>query len=220
VVLRAEALAPAEVGRPVGLVQPADQFQAAPLEHHQVRPIGHQGVGQEDIPGAEGAPQPAEQADLALPLAGVPADPEVRDGPASQGDEGPRARDREARARPLVVDLRVGLLVLRGVRHADRRAVEQVDVPAFPQPAGVHGGLQGTPSLARHVGEEGFGQALAGLAVGAGLCRARALPPRQAVGDQAGDGAAAGLVGAEDLSQEDPQRDQGGEDQGNRISRS
>jgi hypothetical protein len=34
------------------------------------------------------------------------------------------------------------------------------------------------------------------------------LPPREAMGDQEGDGRSAGVVGAEDLSQEDPQRDQ------------
>src|SRR5262245_24576207 len=73
---------------------------------------------------------------LAWPLAGVLAEPEVHDGPTSQGDEGPHARDGEAEARLLVVDLRIGRLVLGGgVRHGDRRAVEQVDVPAFPQPA-------------------------------------------------------------------------------------
>jgi len=66
--------------------------------------------------------------------------------------------------------------------------------------------------VAGDVGEEGFGQALAGLAVGAGLGGARGLPPRQAVGDQAGDGGAARVVGAEDLPQEDPQRDHRRED--------
>ncbi len=37
------------------------------------------------------------------------------------------------------------------------------------------------------------------------------MPLRQAVGDQAGDGGAAGVVGAEDLPQEDPERHQRGE---------
>ena len=53
---------------------------------------------------------------------------------------------------------------------------------------------------------------LACLAVGAALGGATALPPRQAVGDQAGDGGAAGGVGAEDLPQQDPQRHQRRED--------
>ena len=38
------------------------------------------------------------------------------------------------------------------------------------------------------------------------------MPLRDAVGDQAGDGGAAGVVGAEDLAEEDPQGDQRGED--------
>src|SRR3954467_9267431 len=86
-------------------------------------------------------------------------------------------------------------------------------------------GVQGAADGAGHGGEERLGQALAGLAVGAGLGGARGLPPREAGGDgaggggagggggdEAGDGGAAGVVGAEDLPEEDPQRDQRGVD--------
>src|SRR5205807_284380 len=45
-----------------------------------------------------------------------------------------------------------------------------------------------------------------------GLGGAGPLSPGQPVGDQAGDGGTAGVVGAEDLPQENPERDQGGED--------
>src|SRR5262245_39001 len=83
---------------------------------------------------------------------------------------------------------------------------------AFPQPLRVYLGFQCAPRLAGDVREERLGQPLAGLAVGAGLGRARALAAGDAVGDQAGDGGAAGVVGAEDLSEEDPQRDQRGKD--------
>ena len=121
-------------------------------------------------------------------------------------------RDVDAHARPLVVDLRVGFLILRGVRHGDRRPVKQVDVPAFPQPLGVHSGLQGMPGLAGHFREKGLGQALAGLAVGAGLRGARAPALRDAVGDQAGDGGPAGRIRPQNLPQEDPERDQGRKD--------
>src|SRR5262249_42480049 len=71
---------------------------------------------------------------------------------------------------------------------------------------------------AGHVGEERLGQALPGLAVGAGPCGARALSPRPAMGEQPRDGGAAGVVGAEDLSEEDPERDQRGEDAGQPAS--
>src|SRR5262249_8901187 len=55
-------------------------------------------------------------------------------------------------------------------------------------------------------------QALPRLAVGAGLCGAGPLPARQPMGDQAGDGGAARVVRAKDLTQENPKRDQGGEE--------
>ena len=211
-VVGAQPLPAAEVRPPVGLVQAADQLDAALLEQHDGRPVGDQAVGQEDVAGGEHVPQPAEQADLALPLAGVPAEPEVHDRPARQRDHRPDAGDREAEARLLVVDLRVGRLVLGGVRHRDRRAVEQVHPPPLPQPAPLGPDVQGAADGTGHGGEERLRQALAGLAVGAGLGGAGPLPAGEPVGDQAGDGGAAGVVGAEDLAQEDPQRHQRGED--------
>jgi hypothetical protein len=67
------------------------------FEHHDGRPIGHQSVGQEDVPGTKGVPQPAEQAGFALPLPGVPADPEVHNGPTSQGNDDAHARSGSSR---------------------------------------------------------------------------------------------------------------------------
>src|SRR5207248_11562466 len=84
--------------------------------------------------------------------------------------------------------------------------------PPPPQPAPLGPGVQGTSDRTGQVGEERLGQASPRLAVGAGLGGARALPPGQPVGDQAGDGGATGVVGAEGLPQEDPERDQRGED--------
>jgi len=102
----------------------AHVLHAAPLQEQDIQPVGLQPIGQEEVTGAEEVPQRAQQADLALPLAGVAADPEVHNGPTSQGDDGPDPRDREADACPLIVDLRIGFLILGGVRHGDRRAVE------------------------------------------------------------------------------------------------
>jgi hypothetical protein len=121
----------------------------------------------------------------------------------------PEARDREAHARLLIVDLRVGRLVRRGIRHGDRRTVKEVDVPAFPQPPGGHVSLQGLPRLVGHVREKGIGKALTSLAAGTDFRGARVLSVRQAVGDEAGDGGAARLVRTENLPEEDPERDQG-----------
>src|SRR5262249_28286410 len=187
-------------------------FDAALPEEHDGRPVGEQSVAQEDVPGAEHVPQPAEQADLALPLAGILAEPEVHDRPARQRDHRPNPRDREAEPGLLVVDLRVGRLVLPGVGHRDCRAVEQVHPPPLPQPAPVGLIVQAAADGTGHVGEERLRQALPRLAVGAGLGGAGPLPPRQAVGDQPCDGGAGGGVGAEGLSQGDPERDQGGKD--------
>jgi hypothetical protein len=68
----------------VGLVQPADEVDAASLEQQDVRPVGLQAIGQEDVPGPKDAPQRAQETDLALALAGVTADAQVEDRPARQ----------------------------------------------------------------------------------------------------------------------------------------
>ena len=46
--------------------------------------------------------------------------------------------DRETQPRFLVVDLWIGFLVLAGIRHRHRRAVEHVDRSAFPEPGGIN----------------------------------------------------------------------------------
>src|SRR5262249_30564884 len=53
-----------------------------------------------------------------------------------------------------------------------------------------------------------FGQTLSGLAIGAGVCGARTLSPCKTMGEQAGDGGAAGMIRTQHLSQKNPQRDQ------------
>jgi hypothetical protein len=60
VVLVTEPLATAKVGLPVSFVQAADEFQAALLDHHQVRPVAQQRIGQEDVPRTKAVPQPAK----------------------------------------------------------------------------------------------------------------------------------------------------------------
>src|SRR4051812_10970963 len=99
----AQPLATAEVRLAAGLVQPADEIDAALLQEQDIQPVGLQAIGQEEVTGAEQVPQRAEQANLALPLAGVLADPEVHYGPTGQGDDGPDPGDRKADARLLIV---------------------------------------------------------------------------------------------------------------------
>src|SRR5262249_58692568 len=66
-------------------------------------------------------------------------------------------------------------LILRRVGHRHRGPVINVNAPPFPQPLRIDLGIQGLSRVARHIGEERLGQALAGLAVGAGFCGARTL---------------------------------------------
>ena len=169
----------------------------------------HEAVAQHDVAGAEQIPEGPEQPELALPLAGVPADAQVEDGPGGQREDGREARQREPQAGLLGVGLGVLGLVGRRVRHRGVRPVVDVDAAALPQPLRVGTPVQSPPGSAGQVRDEPLGQPPAGLAVRAGLGRAGALPAGGAVGGQASDRGPAGGVGAEDLAEEDPQRDQG-----------
>jgi hypothetical protein len=55
--------------------------------------------------------------------------------------------------------------------------------------------------------EERLRQTLSRLAIGAGFGRARGLSLREAMSKESGDGAAAGMVCTEDLTQKNPERD-------------
>ena len=77
-----EAFTTAKVGSAVGFIQTTDQLDAALLEQPNVRPIGHQTIGQQNVSPTKHAPQSAQQADFALAFAGVPAKAEIDDRPA------------------------------------------------------------------------------------------------------------------------------------------
>ena len=98
----AQTLAPTKVRRAVGFVQPTNEFDAALLEHQDVRPVGLQAIGQENVLGAKDVPQGAEEADLALSLARILADSELQNGPTGEGNDGSEARDGKAQARLLL----------------------------------------------------------------------------------------------------------------------
>ena len=59
-VMMAQSLATTKVRRSIGFVQAADQLDAAFLELQDVRPIGQQAIGQENISRAKDVPQSAE----------------------------------------------------------------------------------------------------------------------------------------------------------------
>jgi hypothetical protein len=201
----------AEVG-PAVCGQAAHGVDPAPLEQVHADPARHQAVAQQDVSGAGHVPQLAQQADFPLALARVAADAQVEDRTTRERDDGPDTGGGEARPGDLVVGQRVLRAVRRRVRHGDRRAVEQADAAALPEPPRVNLCVQAPPHEAGHGGEEPLGQALPRLAIGAGLGAARLEPLRDAVGDQPGDRGAAGLVGVEHLAEEDPEGHQRGED--------
>jgi len=107
--------------------------------------------------------------------------------------------------------LREGPLVGRGVGHGDGGAVDQADAAAVPAPVGRTPRLQVRTGLAQQSGEQPLGEALAGFAVGAGVGRAGGPALTHQPGQEAGHGLAAGVVGVEDLAEEDPEGGDGGE---------
>ncbi|MDZ4781441.1 MAG: hypothetical protein SGJ19_14415, partial [Planctomycetia bacterium] len=87
-------------------------------------------------------------------------------------------------------------------------SVKNENAAFFPPPFGVALGFQSGRRLTSHVREKLLWQPLSGLAVGARFGRAWTPPLRHTVRNQAGDSSATRIVGAQYLSQEDPQRDE------------
>src|SRR5262249_12324335 len=90
--------------------------------------------------------------------------------------------------------------------------IEEADAAAFPEPPGIDPGIERSPHPAGHGGEEPLRQAPPRLAIGSGLRAAWLEPSRDTVRDQSGHRSAAGLVGGEDLAEEDPEGHQRRED--------
>ena len=118
----------------------------------------------------------------------------------------------EARPGDLVVGQRVLSAVLGRVGHRDRRAVEEADAAAFPQPSRLRLRVQIPTHEPGHGGEEPLRQAFPGLAVGSGLRAAWLEPLRDTVRDQTSNRRAAGVIGTEHLVEEDPEGHQRRED--------
>jgi hypothetical protein len=62
----------------------ADGVDAALLQQVHADPARHQAVAQQDIAGPEDVPEPPQEADLPLALAGVAADAQVEDHAAGE----------------------------------------------------------------------------------------------------------------------------------------
>jgi hypothetical protein len=79
---------------------------------------------------------------------------------------------------------------------------------ALPEPLGLGLFLELLSHQTGHGREELFGQTLSGPAIGTRFRAARFQPLRDAMRDQSGHGSTAGVIGAEDLPEEDPERHQ------------
>ncbi len=104
------------------------------------------------------------------------------------------------------------MLILDRVGHGDRRAVKDVDTSVLPQPMGVYVLVQSMSCLPRELREESLRQTLASLAIRACFRRAGPFFARDAMCDQARHGRAARMVRTQNLTQEDPERDERGID--------
>src|SRR6202022_3615413 len=114
-------------------------------------------------------------------------------------------------ARLLGAGLGECLLVGGGVGHGDGGAIDQLDIAALPAPVGRCLVLGASPRAAGESGQDALGQTPACLAVGSGVGGARGEFLCDPPSPEACDGGTAGVVGVQDLGEEDPEGDQGGE---------
>ena len=169
-------------------------------------------VPHHDLTGDEAVPQRAEQRGLARLLPLVWAQGQLTHRPGGQRDHGDQSGQGESHAGLLGAGLGEGPWLA---------AVSGMDtvVPSTNwtrRPFQVQASLACSSSRSAgapdQIGHDLQGEALAGLAVTAGLRATGLLAPCDAEGDQPGHRLAAGMVGAEDLGEKGPEGDQGRED--------
>src|SRR5262249_2770134 len=102
----------------------------------------------------------------------------------------------------------IRLSVFWRIGHGNRRTIEQVNATTLPEPLCLGPSIQLLSHQTCHGGEERFGQTLSGPAIGTRFRAARFQPLRDAMRDQSRHRSTAGVIGAEDLPQEDPERHQ------------
>ena len=197
-----------KVGR-AKLMQTHNEVDAQLLQvgDHKVRAVIT--IGQQNIAFAELAQQLPQQGRFARLLAGIGADRHAADHRRCQRQEDHHPRDGKADARPLAGRLRIHGLVFRRIGHADRRAVDELDVPAVPQPSLGQSRFAVVGQLAGQTLENRLGQFRPGAAIRAGVFGARLFAQRHEQGYHSRHGrhATALLVFAEHLGKERPQGD-------------
>ena len=166
----AQPPATAEVGRP-HLVQTRHHVHADPPQQgdQEIRAVTT--VAQQNVARAEVVQQLAQQGRLARLLSLIRPQGHATHHGRGQGEQDHHAGDGKADTFLLRAVLRIALLVLLGVGHADSRAVGQIHVTVVPQPLlgnrllAAAGHVQGQPP------EERFGQLGPRPAILAGVVR-------------------------------------------------
>ena len=211
VIIVPEPAAAAEIHQ-TALVLPHDNIHTLACEHHDLEIRAKAAVRQQDVPAREPPVEAPEQRAFAGELALAGADRRVEDGPGGQRDQDHDPRDGEAAAGLLVSVLGVRGLVLGGVGHAHRGAVDEGDLAAVEQPRVGGVLLESVGGVADQPGQECLGEALTRLTVSTRVGRARRQPLGTAPGQQARDRGEAGMVVTEDLGEEGTKSDHGCED--------
>lgn len=134
-IVPAQPLALTEIHPPCAAVT-AEQIHAAFAQQGDHPVVGEDGIGQQDVAGAQRVQQLPQESRLAGLLAAVRRHGYVQHRARGQTDQAHQPQDGKAQARLLPPLLRIGFLILRRVRHTDGRAVGDLDRPAAQQARG------------------------------------------------------------------------------------
>ena len=158
-------------------------------------------VAQEDIPGLEGPPLLTEEPEFVTLLV---ADGVAEQGPAGQRKAGANAGRGNPTPRLLGSCLRPDCLVLRRVRHADARTVDD-NHPPVVQSSDSRQGFLSPSGMVENIGEGLDVELLAGRAIGSGRGRRKRNPLEGGVSLQLANHFLAAAIRIEHLAEESPE---------------
>lgn len=158
------------------------------------------------IAGVKALPQLSKQPRLAATLALVRPHGGVEHRAIGERNHSDQPRDRKSRPSGLVRVLRIARLIRPGVRQQDRRPVDQLHVPATPQPWFGRVLSQPHPNLARQLTHHLLRQALASPTVRFRVRGARRQADHQPIHLRFVHSLLTGPVGTDHLTQKHRQR--------------
>src|ERR1700685_1965343 len=158
-----QTLSASKVDRPCR--EPHSAVYTRLFEQKNIRPRAHQAIREQDVTRQKEVPQPTQQAQFALALAGITGEPQSQHGAAGEREYGSDARQWKAEAGMLRVGLGISRLIFRRVGHRDDRPIKHVNSMPLPSPLRPNLVLQRAPHLASHFREKCLGQTLLGLTV-------------------------------------------------------